>query len=563
MAEIMVDRDGVEIINDSGIGDDEVFNALVDQYPEVASMVRWTRDVSSSARSGGIFERDRYVTPSAWTERVRTARTAAIHDDVVANAIETTEALAFRKIGIDSEHEEETSVWRQLAEDLDLDSRLREMWREVFIVGQVTCAVWWGTKTYRVQGRTPNGVRRKKVYDNLRVPVGMTILDPLKVVPVGNLLFNQEKLAYVADEGEMDIIQAHIEGRRDDDPIIRQLMVGKYQPDDVERQMLSEDGIAVGRLFLLNPANVWRHTETRSQYERFAPVRLESVFELLDLKHQLRSMDRAHLVGGTNFLVLVKKGTDERPANQPEVKALQAQVRTLARVPVIVGDHRLNVEIITPKNDNTLKPDRYNGIDARITARLYQVMMTGSFSAGAQADDSLKLAKFIARSLESRRHMIKRSVEKNVLLPTFRKNTAFEERPTLQFHPKRIALDFDGVFAQYLMDLRDRGDLSRETILEEVDYDQYQEFRRRQVEEERYDEVFHRGIINPWGGGDKDDTVSGEGRSAGAGAAAPRTGGRARGGNRNGGGAAPGSGQGQEPDNPAKTSDGKKRRGES
>lgn len=555
MTEIMVDKDGVEVINETSVTNTEVFDALAQQHPEVASLVRWTRDTTSAnSRHGSIFERDRYVTPTRWVDKVKTARTAALHDDVVSNAIETTEAMAFRRITVDSENEEEADIWNQIAEDIDIESRMREIWRENFIIGQVTCAVWWGTKTYKVRGRSSKGVKRKKVYENLRVPVGMTVLDPLKVVPVGNLLFNQEKLAYVADEGEMDVIKAHIEGRRDDDPIIRQLMIGKYEPDEVERQMLSEDGIAVGRLFLLNPANVWRHADTRSQYERFAPVRMQGVFELLDLKHQLRAMDRAHLIGGTNFIVLIKKGTDERPANPKEVQALQSQVRTLARVPVIVGDHRLDIEIITPKNDNTLKPERYNGIDARITARLYQVMMTGSFSAGAQADDSLKLAKFIARSLESRRHMIRRTVEKNVLLPVYRKNTQFEEKPSLEFHPKRIALDFDAVFAQVLQDLRDRGDISRETILEEVDYDQETEFRRRKIEKERYDDIFHSGIVNPWGGGDKPDVVSGPG-----GAAAPTAGGRSQGGLKNGGGAAPGTGQGQAPKNPAKKSDGKDR----
>jgi hypothetical protein len=547
MTEIVADGDSVEIINESDYADSAVWNALSTQHPEVAALVRWTREAApTKSRHGNLFDRDMYVTPERYVDKIVTARMAAQYDDVVSNAIETTEALAFRRVSVDAEDEDERDVLSQIAVELDLDTRLREMWREIFVIGQVTVAMWWGEKSYRVRGRSEkSGVKRKRTFNDLRVPVGMTILDPLKVVPVGNLLFNKERLAYVADEGEMDIIQAHIEGRRDDDPIIRQLMVGQYKPDDVERQMLSQDGIAVSRLFLLNPANVWRHTDTRSQYERFAPVRMQGVFELLDLKHQLRAMDRAHLIGGTHFIVLIKKGSDKLPAKPEELKALQGQVRTLARVPVIVGDDRLSIEIITPKNDNTLDPARYNGIDARITARLYQVLMTGAFSSGTQGDDSIKLAKFIARSLESRRFQIKRSIEKNVLDAVYRKNPVFKERPELEFHPKRIALDFDSTFATMLQDLRDRGDISRETILEEVDYDQYTEFRRRKIEKERYDDTFQ--TMNPWGGG-----AGGEGSD-------PRTAGRRMGGTKSGGGAAPGTGQGQEPKNPGRKSDGKDR----
>ena len=218
---------------------------------------------------------------------------------------------------------------------------------------------------------------------------------------------------------------------------------------------------------------------------------MKSVFELLDLKNQLREMDRAHLVGGTNFIILVKKGTDEIPAKPAEVRGLAAQVRASARVPVIVGDHRVDIEIITPKLDTVLKPERYNTLDARITARLYQMFMTGNYAAGAKGDDSIKLARVVARGLESRRHMIRRSIEAEVFKKTFDRNEdIFTDEPKIRFHPKRIALDFDANVATYLQDLRDRRDISRETMLQELDLSQAEEARQRDRESEHYDDVF-------------------------------------------------------------------------
>lgn len=536
------ETDSVEVLNDTGVPNEAVFSALNDQNPEVAALVRWSSEMKMTpSRRGSMFDRDRYVSPEAPREQMKVAYWASETDDVVSGVIESTEALAFSKMSVDTEDEDQTDVWNQIAENLDMDRRLREMWREDFTISQFICAVWWGNRSFKVRGRSDKGVQRKKKFDNMTVPLGVTMLDPLKVVPVGNLLFNQEMLAYQADSGyEHDLFQAVINGDKEDETI-RQLMIGPYTPDPSEARMLAEDGIQTHRLFLLNPNNVFRHADTKSQYQRYAPLRMRSIFELLDLKTQLRAMDRAHLLGGTNFIVLVKKGDKDRPAKAGEIAGLQQQVRRLARVPVIVGDDRLNIEIITPDNDRTLEPERYNGLDARITARLFQMFMTGNFAAGAKGDDSVKLAKIVARGLESRRHMIRRTVEKHILFPTFDINEQFTDRPKLRFHPKRIALDFDPTYATYLLDLFDRGPLSMESLLEEIDYDLVVEHRRRKVEAEKYEEV-----LQP--------RAAPGASNLGAGGADPKSAGRQLGGVKGGGGAAPGSGQGEPAKNPAKKS---------
>jgi hypothetical protein len=519
----VLDEGEVSVFNSTEFTNDEVLQALATQSPEYAALTRWVTTNQAAGRKGSLIDRDRYVTPSNIYEQMETAYLAVENDDVVSGVVDTTESLAFSRMSVDTEDRDETDVWNQIAENIDLEARLREMWREEFVVSQFVVATWWGTKSFKVRGTTAAGKARRRRFDNLTVPVGMTILDPLKIVPVGNLLFGQEKLAYAADKGEYDIFKAVIDGEREPDQIISQLMTSEYLPDETEQRMLGEEGLPSTRLFLLNPRNVWRHTATKSQYQRFASVRMKSVFELLDLKRQLRALDRSILIGSTNYLLLVKKGSDQQPALPQEVKALQSQVRTLARVPVIVGDHRLNVEIVTPKNDMTLQPERYNGIDSRITSRLFQLFSTGSYSSGTKADDSLKLARVVSRGLESRRHLIRKSVERRVLMPTYTFNDQFTQPPQLRFHPKRVALDFDNTFAQFLLDLRDRGDLSRESILEEVDFDQEIEYRRRKSERDEYDDVFQ--TMNPWGS------------KSGGQSADPRTAGRRLGGTRNGGGA--------------------------
>ena len=490
-SETIVDNEfGVRIFNETSIPDDVVVGELVKQHPELSVLTAWSNDVQR--RAGGIFERDRFLTPKSIFQQFATALDAAETDDVVSGVLETTESLAFSNISIECDDEDEEDIWNQIIEDIDLYTRAREMWRELFTVSQFYAATYWVRKSYKVRGKTTSGNKKRKSFNNILVPGAVSILDPLKVVPVGSFLFNQEKLVYIADRGEAAGFDKVLAGENSSDLVVSQMLQGKYEPDREEKKYLKAVTDAnVDNLYLLNPKSVWRHTATRPSYQRFATVRMKSVFELLDMKQQLRQSDRAHLIGNTNFIVLVKKGSDAMPAKQNEVQSLANQVKMASKVPVIVGDHRVEVEIVTPKMDFTLIPEKYNTLDARITARLFQILMTGNYSAGAKGDDSIKLARVVARGMEARRNMIGQSFFRNVLMQTMKSNDkTFTSTPQMHFHPKRIALDFDANVLNFYQELRDRGDLSRDTILSEMDIDQEQESRRRKREKELYDDVF-------------------------------------------------------------------------
>lgn len=498
-SEHWVDQSGAVILNDTNVPNAAVIAALRQQHPEQAALIQWSvSNQSPRRREGGLWERDRYVTPQRIFDQFDVARGAVENDDVVGGVLETLESLAFSRMTFECEDADEEDIWNQIAADIDLDSRMREMFRELYTVSQFYAAVYWGNKSYTVRGKTKKGNKRKKTYDDLRVPLGITILHPKKVIPVGNFMFGQEKLVYHADIIETRIFRQVLEGTLED-PVVQQMIMEMYVPTNDELRWLAELGApaAIGQLFLLNPQNVFRHTATRSQFEHLAAVRLKSIFDLLDMKSQLKEMDRSHLIGATNYIMLVKKGSDAMPGTPAEINALQSSVRMAARVPIIVGDHRLSIEIITPKMDVILNQMKYDTLDARIGARLLQMFInTGHISRG---DDHTKLARVVGLGIESRRHMIRRTLEKFVIRPTYMANDAFTTEADLAFHPRRISLDFDAALAAYLIDLRDRGEISRETLLAEFDYEEETEAIKRVREKEIYDSIFQ--TVIPFSGG--------------------------------------------------------------
>jgi hypothetical protein len=377
MSEIYQTTDGTVVINESEASMENALNAVGDAWPELATLANWVQKITPPARKGSILHRDKYTARSKYLEELGVARSAATDDDIVSGALDLTEGLAFSRMKFKAQDLDEQDIWNQIGADLDLDSKFKEWWRELSTVSQVYTAKFWGVKTYKVRGTTDSGTRRKKSF-RLLVPTALSVLDPTKIVPVGNLWFGQEDLAYAADRDEAEMIRKVLDGRASDS-IVSQMIVSPYTPTKNERKELSEAGYPVDTLFLTSKAHVWRHTLTKPDYQRFPDVRLRSIFEILDMKHQLRAVDRTNLIGATHFLILVKKGSDQLPAQSSELISLANQMKTLAKTPVLVGDHRLSVEIVTPKQEFVLKPERWNALDARIASRVLRISFLGNF----------------------------------------------------------------------------------------------------------------------------------------------------------------------------------------
>lgn len=476
-------------VNETDVADMDVADELKREYPEIARAInQWNS--RAATRGQTAFHQDRYVAPTNFFDELRTASYAAKYDDIVSNAVDTTEQLAFKRVKVESTETLENDVWRQVMDEINLEQRLREIWREVFIYSQCYVAVKWKKKNYRPDVKT--NTKRSRSSFEVTVPVGISILDPLKVVPVGTFMFGQERLAYIADQNQIEEFDKYLANANSSNQDTAPMIEKKYKPSASEAELLADltgESDIERRLYLLNEQNVFRITSTRPSYQRTADVRLASIFELLDLKHLLREVDRTELLSSTNAIILVKKGSDDLPASQTELSGVHQQMAMSAKIPLIISDHRIEIEIITRKNDKTLATEKYNGLDSRITSRLYQVMSTGNYSSGTAVDDSPKLFRIISSTMEARRDNIRDTVMDNIIIPTWERNPKFEEKPEMKFYPRRIALDFDNNIATFIQDLKDRNILSAETQLAELDIEIDNEMEKIRREMDLYGDV--------------------------------------------------------------------------
>lgn len=499
----------------------EAIPGLPGRVREVAAqLTRWVTDVRSGTHAdGSMFERGKYVASNNPLDQMKVARSAAADDDVVAGALELTEGLAIQGLKWECQDWDATDCFNQMAAEQDLDAVIRAIWREQFSYNQCVMALWWDLGEFKVRGKTSKGNARKK---NIKVwyPRRISMLDPAKVIPVGMIAFGQERLAWRATKVEKDAYAAVTRGGVRDE-LFERFYTGQYVVTDAdEAKELTAMKVDTQSLLLLDEQYVRRHAPTKADYARFADVRLRSVFRMLDLKQQLMDADRVALVGAANYILLVKKGDKDDPAYPEEIDNLKENYRTLAKLPVIFSDHRLSVEIITPKQDFTLDEGKYDVLDQRILSRLLTAI-TQPTSTRSSAG-SIQLGRPVAQALQNRRHMIRRFLERELARAVVehpRNAGLFEHTPSLAFSPPNIHLDSDAGAAQQIISLRTMNELSRESTLEYFGFDQQVEAMRRLIEEERYDDTFQSRV--PFSSPGDQGNQDGDGKGGDQGQGAP------------------------------------------
>jgi hypothetical protein len=208
------------------------------------------------------------------------------------------------------------------------------------------------------------------------------------------------------------------------------------------------------------------------------------------MKAQLLEADRVMLVGAANYILLIKKGTKEDPGTQAELRNLNDNFKVLAKLPVIISDHRLEIQIITPAQDFVLDAQKYDTLDRRILNRVLGSLTVTS--SGQRNESTLTVARGVARNLESRRQLMKRELEARMARQIIERNPGlFDDEPNLAFVPRNVQLDSDTQTVQAVMALRTQRELSRESILEYFGFDQQVEAERREFEEESgLDDIF-------------------------------------------------------------------------
>jgi hypothetical protein len=472
---------GVLIDNRTDLPDQLIQDAVATYFVENASLVgaNMANTFQTYASEGSLLARSRFRTPANVYDEITLSRELADRDDDVRAVIGLMVAVAFSD-GMENHHPDEKTVtlFNGLAAYMNLDAVLKRMYREYLIAQQVTTVSLF-TRRQSV------GVGNEGDTESMVAPL-IGVLPSERIRTIGSDLFGNAELAYLPEPKLERWLSEYFDDTttaarkaelRRQDPVSAVMFTGKVKLDDAKVDLT---GVPIDA-YRLNPRMVHR-SKAASDDHTPRPL-MTANFALLEAKRLLNLMDFALLQGGMNFIVVAKKGTDERPALQPEIENLKQVVRTASRTGVIVGDHRLTFEIITPDLKELLSRDKRELLGRKIAMTLLRLPETNgdSGSSGAATEAALE---FISRVITSDRNDVRRHIENNIYEEAARRNNALTNGTPRIWFPK-IVLQGTQYFTDYVLKLRDRGDIPRKTAVEAggFDWEAGVEQRKRELED--------------------------------------------------------------------------------
>jgi hypothetical protein len=456
---------GVLIDNRTGLPDGAVEQAVETYFVENASLsgIAAASTFQTYAAEGSLLARAKFTTPGNVYDEIALARDLVERDDDVRAVVGMMIALAFSE-GMENQHPDEQTVklFNGLARHMDLDGVLKRMYREYLIAQQFTTVSLF-------QRRQAVDVGDEGDNETMVAPL-IGILPAERIRTIGSDLFGNAELAYLPepklerwlvayfDEASSPAKRAEL---RRQDPVAAVLFTGPVQLEEEGTDLTGTGPLA----WRLNPRMAHRTTAPKDGNTP-RPL-LTSNFALLEAKRLLNLMDYALLQGGMSFIVVAKKGSDERPALPAEIENLQQVVRRASRTGVIVGDHRLSFEIITPDLGALLSREKRTLLGRKIAMTMLRVPepIEGAGVEGVRSE-----LEFISRVIASDRHDLKRHVENFVYDEAAQRNRTLTKGVAKLWFPK-IVLQGTQYFTDYVLKLRDRGDIPRKSAVEAAGFD--------------------------------------------------------------------------------------------
>lgn len=462
------------VVNETDLPDRVVQQAIETHFEENASLLGASSNTTFStyANEGSLLARSKFRTPGNVIDEVILARDMAERDDDVAACIGSMLAIAFGE-GMQNMHEDEMTVaiFDEIARNTDLDAVLCELYRELLIAGSVTSIALFLSEEFTF---APPGGDRQRTRPIIAPLVGVLPAELIRVVDSD--IVNTGTLAYKPQTAQQEMwlreyfaagtTPARKAEMRRQDPVLTRMLVEQLPMKDTPGQFLASMGADCNldqTLYRLNPTMVGRSTFPKGGAKYPRPL-LTRNFGLLEAKRLLNLMDYALLQGGSNFLVVAKKGSDLRPAMPEEIRNLRETVRRSSHTGVLVGDHRLNIEIITPDLTELLNPAKRRLLGRKIAMALLRLPEVAEADASA-GQAVLANVEILSRVIAADRNLIKRHVEKRVYKEAAKRNPLITKGSASIWLPK-IILQGSQYFTDLVLKLRDRGDIPRKFAVE-------------------------------------------------------------------------------------------------
>lgn len=326
---------------------------------------------------------------------------------------------------------------------------------------------------------------KKNIWSKGHLPVSYTVLNPLLVNIIGNLLFDKVSTTVTLPQELNDILK-----KSQSDLTQEERDLIKALPPDLK------SAAAKGGEYRLDGRLVGHVTYRKQPYERYAKPRTTRVFESIEYKTALRQADLSTLDGISNYILKITVGNDEYPVtSQSELETVAQLFNTPSKAFDVVWNHTLNIEkIISPEIDKILGKAKYEQVndDMGIGIAVSRAFIDGGGNTNAAVVDLL------IKGLTEEVSYARRQVEKWIYneYRQIAEAMGFERFPKIRWD-EGILLDTI-LYINTLAGLVDRRMLSYKTSLEALGFDYDNELKNMEEEVSIVQEGTFGIIGSPW-----------------------------------------------------------------
>jgi hypothetical protein len=494
-----LDVDRPILDNQTGLPDEDVM-AAARVYVDETSAYSLRSDMPFElfdGAGGSMMARQEFGRARNLPEEIRLARHLSEKDDDIAAVMGEMIGLAFSE-GVRARHRDERTeaIFAAINEKSDVEGALASMYREWLIAAQCSTSTLYTREQieYELSAKTSQA----ETVSIAAPRIGVLPSENIRVI--GNDMLGSAQLAYDPDNEKLrrwllryfadDVTAAQKAELGREDRVAAAMFIGVIKVSPFEEEHLPTwDGS--GRLYLLNPRIVQRTTMPKGAWKHPRPM-LTRNFPLLEAKRLLNVMDMALLQGGSNFIIVAKKGSDQRPAKGKEIQNLREVVKRARKVGVLVGDHRLSFEIVTPDLKELLNGEKRRLLGRKMAMAMMRVAEHATEGSGAEGMETE--AEIMSRVIMWDRSRLVKHVQRNIYAETARRNP--ELKSAAKLWVMKLILHGAQYFSEFILKLRDRGDISRRTTVEAAgfDYDGEKAERERELANGD-DEVLVPGVV--------------------------------------------------------------------
>jgi intein/homing endonuclease len=352
--------------------------------------------------------------------------------------------------------------YEQMAEDIDLAEKLNSVSHEYFLIGdvfpftEIACPICGGT------GRTPDGEICNHPDGTFK---SIKLMNPDYIEVRNNPLASMPEYYLVADEDLKTLVQSR-------------------EPKAIYEALPQSliDLVASGQPIPLSERCISHIKHNASDYGTYGTSMLQRLFTVLAYKTKMMT---ANWIVAERLILpirVVKVGDKDRPATDADLSSIQDQLSAVANDPnlTIVTHHAFEYEWFgaTGKIHNITQELEQVGKEILDGLMLNQAILNGEMAGYSSAQVGIEV---LIRRLDNWRNKLQAWVERKLFLPVAQMQGFIDEKEsqeqghTVYLFPKLVWNDLQlrdkTNRIQTLLQMYDKGMVSAQTVLEEMDLD--------------------------------------------------------------------------------------------